>query len=396
MNRQNNDDFESSDEENAPEPISAYDQTYGQNKVDGQAYAPSGQGGNSNQDPSQNAPSPQQPFPGATWTVQTGDPYRDMRKHRGWIVALVAVILVFILLFFGIASCSTAVKSFSLGSMGSTGDEQYYESISTDTVGIIELSGTIEYDGSVCSPEGFKEQLDTAANNSHIKAVVLRVDSGGGTAAAGEEMTTYLRDFIAETGKPVVVSSASVNASAAYMISSQASFIYTLEATSIGGIGTAMQFTDMSGFYELLGIGIDNITSSNSKDTTYGTRALTEEERAYYQAIVDQINATFVEEVAQGRNLSVERVYELATGLTFSGSDAVENQLADDLGTLDDAIDKACELAGISQCDTVYLRQSSSDLNELLDLFGVEGETEDTTDLDSLLGKLESSDELQR
>ncbi len=390
MNRQNDDDLGSPEEKNTAEPISAYDQTYGQNNSGDQAYIPTQQRSESDQDSSQDTPAPQQPFPGATWTVQAGDPYKDMRKHRGWIVALVAVVLVFILLFFGIASCSSAVSSFSLGS-STASDEEYYESINTDTVGIIELSGSIEYDGSLCSPEGFKEQLDNAANNSHIKAVVIRVDSGGGTAAAGEEMTTYLQNFRQDTGKPVVVSSASMNASAAYMISSQADFIYTLEATSIGGIGTAMQFTDMSGFYELLGIGIDNITSGDSKDTTYGTRPLTDEERAYYQDIVDQINSTFVEKVAQGRHLTVEEVNGLATGLTFTGSGAVDNRLADGLGTLDDAVNKACELAGLSECDVVYLRQSSSDLTDLLDLFG----SDDTSGLDSILGKLESSDELQ-
>ena len=164
-----------------------------------------------------------------------------------------------------------------------------------DAVGVIDIDGTIQYDGTTCSPEGLKAQLDVAAENKHIKAVVLRVNSGGGTATAGEEMAAYVRQFREDTGKPVVVSSASVNASAAYEISSQADYIYTAKTTAIGAIGTVMQVTDLSGLMEKLGISVDNIASADSKDSSYGTRPLTEEERAYYQNMVNQINETFIQ-----------------------------------------------------------------------------------------------------
>ena len=154
------------------------------------------------------------------------------------------------------------------------------------------------------APRASKAQLDRAEQNPHIKAVVLRVNSGGGTATAGEEMAEYLREF----SKPVVVSSASINASAAYEISSQADYIFTAKTTSIGAIGTVMQVTDLSGLMEKLGISVDNIASADSKDSSYGTRPLTEEERAYYQAMVDQINESFIETVAQGRGMDVEAV----------------------------------------------------------------------------------------
>ena len=99
---------------------------------------------------------------------------------------------------------------------------------------IRDSDGTIQYDGTTCSPEGLKAQLDRAEQNPHIKAGGLRVNSGGGTATAGEEMAEYLREF----SKPVGVSSASINASAAYEISSQADYIFTAKTTSIGAIGT--------------------------------------------------------------------------------------------------------------------------------------------------------------
>lgn len=290
-------------------------------------------------------------------------------KKRGWIVGLAVVIAVLVLCLAGIASCTSMVNS-SMGTVNmlssSLGfDEGGYDMAYEDTVGIIELNSTIQYDGTVCSPEGLKEQLDRAENDPNIVAVVLRVDSGGGTATAGEEMSNYVRDF----SKPIVVSSASINASAAYEISSQTDYIYVAKTTAIGSIGVAMQVTDLSGLYEKLGISIENITSSDSKDSGYGTRALSEEERAWYQDQVDQINETFIEAVSEGRGMSIEEVRALANGMTYTGMDAVENGLADEIGTLEDAVAKACELAGVSDCDTMYLHQDYyQDIYSLLGL----------------------------
>lgn len=310
-------------------------------------------------------------------------------KSHAWIVGIVIVVALCLVTMFGMWSCSNA---FSSAGASVSNDADL---LTSDTVAIINIDGTIQYDGTTSSPEGLKEQLDVAANNSHIKAVVLRVNSGGGTATAGEEMTEYIRDFKETTGKPVVVSSAATNASAAYEISSQADYIYVGKTTAIGAIGTAMQFMDYSGLMEMLGITTEDITSSESKDSTYGTRALTDEERAYYQAQIDQINQTFIDNVAQGRNMSVDEVRTLATGLTFTGLDAVENGLADEVGTQEDAVAKATSLAGCSTTATVVLDSSSSDdLDLLLDLMS-KTNTQTTEELAQALKGLEANGSLQ-
>ncbi len=306
-------------------------------------------------------------------------PPKPQRSH-GWIVALVAVILLFVLLFAGVMSCSSAVSS--LGSLG-TSSETDMALLADDSIGVIEIDSTIQYDGTNCSPEGLKAQLDKAAD-SKIKAVVLRVDSGGGVATAGEEMSTYVKEFREKTGKPVVVSSASSNCSAAYEISSQADYIFVGKSTSIGAIGTAMQITDLSGLYDMLGINIQDVISSGSKDSTYGTRPLTDEEKEYYQAMVDQINEGFIENVAEGRNMSTDEVRELATGLTFTGLDAIENGLADEVGTKEDAVEKAAQLAGLSTYTTVNLQSESSSLSALLSLL-----SESEISVDQLVDALE-------
>ena len=288
-------------------------------------------------------------------------------KRRGWIVGLAAVLTVLILGVATIGSC-TSVFTSSMGAF-SYESPSWADTVTGDTVGIINISGTIQYDGTTSSPEGLKSQLDAAEQNPHIKAVVLRVNSGGGVATAGEEMSTYIRDF----SKPVVVSS-------------QADYIFTDKTTSIGSIGVIMSVTDLSGLYEKLGISVENITSADAKDSGAGNRPLTEEERAWYQDQVDQINEVFINFVAEGRDMPVEDVRALATGLTFTGMDAVENGLADELGTQEAAVAKACELAGIADADTVYLQSSTSDLSRLLDIMG----TEDSLDVSGTLKELEN------
>jgi len=393
----------------AGQPQSPYQQAYGQVQPQGQpagghaapqetaaaAPAASASGAAYRANAAQATTQPQGAAqPGQTYAYATPPAYTppappEPKKGKGWIVALVAVVLFFALMFFGVASCTSAFSSFMdpLGSL----EEGTSDAVATaNSVGIIDMAGTVQYDGTVMSPEGLKEQLDIAEDNPYIKAVVLRIDSGGGTATAGEEMALYVKEF----SKPIVVSSASMNASAAYEISSQADYIFTAKTTAIGAIGTAMQVTDLSGLYEKLGINVDTITSAESKDSSYGTRPLTEEERAYYQSQIDQINETFIQTVAEGRNMSVEAVRALATGMTFTGMEAVENGLADQIGTLEDAVAKAAELAGCSTCDTVYLQQDYSDLSYLLDLMGASSDVS-ADDLAAALRKMEGNSGLQ-
>lgn len=289
---------------------------------------------------------------------------QPQKKSHGWIVAIVCILVVFVLLALSMVSCTKLMTSTMNTAFLSDTSYGTYE----DSIAVITIDGTIQYDGSACSPEGLKTLLDEAAADPFIKGVVLRVNSGGGVSTAGEEMSTYVKDF----EKPIVVSSASLNASAAYEISSQADYIFTAQTSSIGAIGALFEISDLSGLFEKLGISMDIIASSESKDSSYGYRPLTDEERAYYQEIVDEVNDIFIKSVAEGRGMSEEAVRELATGLTFMGAEAVENGLADEIGTREDAIAKAAELAGITDYEVVDLSDSTYDLGGLLDLFSMD------------------------
>lgn len=248
-------------------------------------------------------------------------------RRRFALVAVVAVVLAFIVA--GIVLLANVLKDA--------------DSLSGDAVALISVDGAIGYNGTSSSPEGLKSLLDRAEDDDRIKAVVLRVNSGGGTATAGEEMAQYVRQF----SKPIVVSSAAINASAAYELSAMSDYIFVAKTTEIGAIGTVMQVTDLSEVMDKLGISVDSIKSAPSKDAGYGFRPLTAEEKTYYQALVDEINATFIENVAQGRGLSLDYTRSIATGLPFAGTTAVENGVADEVGTLEDAQDYAAQAAGI-------------------------------------------------
>ena len=285
------------------------------------------------------------------------------QKSHGWIVAIVLIVALTALMAFSVHSCTSMFSGFSdlMNGYGASSVET-----TGATIAIIEIDGTIQYDGTACSPEGLKELLDEAESDDNIKAVVLRVNSGGGTATAGEEMAEYVRQF----SKPIVVSSASVNASAAYEISSQADYIFVAKSTEIGSIGTAFELMDLSGLFEKLGISMDTITSSENKDSTYGYRALTDEERAFYQDMVNQVNDVFIQNVAAGRNMKESDVRALANGFAYTGMDSVKNGLADEIGTREDAIEKAAELAGITGDYDVYtLTFSYSSIYNIYDMF---------------------------
>ena len=288
------------------------------------------------------------------------------RRRSAWpIAATVAVVILLAAILFSVVSCSNMMGS-AMQSLGLAAESTQGSGV--PHVAVIRMSGTIEYDGSECSPSGLGSLLDTAASDDSVKAVVLNIDSGGGTAAAGEEMSALVRDF----EKPIVVSSDATNASAAYEISSQSDYIFVTKSSAVGSIGVAMQITDLSGLYEMLGISIEDIVSAESKDSTYGNRELTADEREWYQHMVDQLQSVFVETVAEGRGMDIEEVEELANGLAYTGIDAVENGLADEIGYLDDAVAKAAELAGYDRgLPSKRLKlPTPSTLSSVLGLFG--------------------------
>ncbi len=219
-----------------------------------------------------------------------------------------------------------------------------------DKVAVISLSGPIADEAQVSpfatggiTPSSVRSQLNRAKNDLLVKAVVLKIDSPGGAVGASQEIAREIKDF----EKPIVVFMGDMAASGGYYISCQADKIVAKPGTLVGSIGVISQFMDLTGLYEKLGIKVKIIKSGKHKDMF--ARIPTPEEEKMWQELSDELYEQFIKEVAEGRNLKVEKVKELATGQLYSGVRAKKLGLVDKLGSYQDAIDLAAELAKIKE-----------------------------------------------
>jgi len=233
-------------------------------------------------------------------------------------------------------------------------------------VAVIPLSGPVQseaggflfFTGSAITPQLVRSQLDRARADWSVKAVVLHIESPGGSAAACQEILTQIEKL----DKPIVVSFGSVAASGGYYIASKADKIVALPATLTGSIGVISQIPNIKGLYNKLGIDVDVFKGGKYKDMYAGLRELTPEERELMQKITDQFYEQFVQTVAEGRGLDVEKVRSLATGQLYTGEQARELGLVDELGGLDTAIDLAGKLAGVDKPRVEYYRREAPSL----------------------------------
>ena len=176
-----------------------------------------------------------------------------------------------------------------------------------------------------------------------MKAIVLRIDSPGGTVAASEEISA----FVKAAKKPVVVSIGDVGASGAYMIASQADEIWAMPGSSVGSIGVITEIPNVANLLDKVGIDFQTITAGRYKDAGSPFRSLTKEERALIKGEIDEAYGQFIDIVAEGRKMPRSKVESLATGWAWSGARAKELGLVDEIGTYRDAMDSAAELGGI-------------------------------------------------
>ncbi len=199
----------------------------------------------------------------------------------------------------------------------------------------------------------FREKLDTAANDKHVKAVVLRINSPGGAVTASDVMYQDLLNFKKDSGKPVVSCMMDVAASGAYYLAMASDRVYAHPTTLTGSIGVIMSLYNASGLLTKIGVSSDPIKSGPNKDLGNPARPMTAEERAILQGMVDSFYGQFVKIVAKGRNLPEDQVRKLADGRVYTGSDAKKLGLVDEVGYLEDAIQAAVELAGIQDARVV-------------------------------------------
>lgn len=273
---------------------------------------------------------------------------KKKRSSTSYIVVLLALIAVIVV--------SIAAIFYGLGLGGNIGSS---EKVAVIYVQGSMLTGNIPAGLGYATSEEICGNIRSAVADGNVKAIVLRVNSPGGSPAAAQEISIEI-EKAQERGIPVIVSMGDLGASAAYYISAPADYIIVNPSTSTGSIGVIWTFENLSGYYKNEGIDYHISKSGEFKDMGGTWRGLTDEEKEYADTVVMESYDEFVTQVAEGRNMSRSEVKKLADGRIYTGSKAKELGLVDDFGNLYDAIDKAAELGGIQgEPRVMYMNRAS-------------------------------------
>lgn len=225
--------------------------------------------------------------------------------------------------------------------------------VATDKIAIIYVDGVImggrgqsnlfsEYGGT----DYIIKQLHEARDDKSVKAIILRINSPGGSAPASQEVGEEIKK-VRNSGKLVVTSMGDVAASGGYWLAACSDKIYANPSTLTGSIGVYMPYANWEELYKKIGVRQEKIKSGPHKDILSPDRTMTEEERAIIQTMVDDMYSQFVTIVAEGRKMDPNRVRQLADGRIYTGNQAKDLGLVDELGNMYDAIDGTVQLAGI-------------------------------------------------
>lgn len=230
-----------------------------------------------------------------------------------------------------------------------------------DRIALIDISGVLmnaRIDGLFSEGEHpvslTVEQLDKAAHDPRVKAIVLRINSPGGGVTASDTLYQEVRKFREKTGKPVVAYFQDVAASGAYFLACASDEIIAQRTSVTGSIGVIMLMTNLKGTLDYIGVRTDAITSGPMKDAGSPFRTMSAEERQLFQKMVNDFYAQFVDAVDAGRpDLTRQQVLTIADGRVYTANQALEVGLIDRIGTMDEAIEAARVRAGCDKINVV-------------------------------------------
>lgn len=214
-------------------------------------------------------------------------------------------------------------------------------SITDDKIAIIRITGVI------LDSTGTIEELEKYSQNPSVKAIVLRIDSPGGGVVPSQEIYEEVKKIKDEGKKKIIVSMGSVAASGGYYIASASDKIVANPGTLTGSIGVIMELTNLEGLLNKVGIESVVVKSGEVKDIGSPFRKMTEKERGLLQNLLDDIHGQFIDAVASGRGIKREEIKLLADGRVFTGRQAKDVGLVDEMGNLQDAIKVAADIVGI-------------------------------------------------
>jgi len=262
------------------------------------------------------------------------------------------IILVALAVYLGVAILFIAALSAGLGPAGGGG-------VFGARVAIVELEGTI------VDVDDLLRELKAHRDNPLVKAVVLRINSPGGVVGPTQELHAAVMR-LREAGKPVVASLGAVAASGGYYVAVAADRIYANPGTLTGSIGVIFQLPNVDGLMKKVGVDYVVVKAGRYKDIGNIARPMAPEERRILQTLLDDVHAQFIAAVATGRKLDPTEVVGFADGRIVSGAQAKDLHMVDALGGLEEAVDGAATLAGLSRPPRVIGPRRKLSIMELL------------------------------
>ncbi|MBC9784547.1 signal peptide peptidase SppA [Heliobacterium chlorum] len=283
-----------------------------------------------------------------------------MAKAKNWVIGTIV----------GLVILSLLVVVIRVGSHRPEGGLK--TGAGANRVAVVRLEGTIMDSGSsgglLGGTGGSADLLETLREiqeDKELKAVVLRINSPGGTSAASQEIGQEIQR-VRESGKVVVTSMGDVAASGGYWIAAKSDKIVANPATTTGSIGVIMDLANLKELYDKIGYRPEVIKSGPHKDIASSSREMTPEERQILQTMVNDIYDQFVDVVAEGRKLPKETVRTLADGRVYTGRQAKDLGLVDELGNFYDAVQLAATMAGMQEKPEIVEYGRRSPLDEIL------------------------------
>jgi protease IV len=225
----------------------------------------------------------------------------------------------------------------------------------------------VRIEGIILDSQTTVGDLKRFGENPSIKAIVLRIDSPGGGVVPSQEIYDAVQRVRNKSNKAVIASMGTVAASGGYYIAAATDRILANPGTLTGSIGVIMEMANIEGLLKKIGVEGVVIKSGRYKDVGSPLRKMSDEEQALLQSVMDDVHKQFIEAVAAGRSLDVADVKALADGRIFTGRQAKDAKLVDELGNLDDAIQLAAEIAGIEGEPKVVEPRRRFSVRELLE-----------------------------
>ncbi|WP_077303019.1 signal peptide peptidase SppA [Virgibacillus pantothenticus] len=289
-------------------------------------------------------------------------------NSKRWFAIIVAVVLLVASIGFRFVS-SLATTNFA--EMFAFQDNKFEEEVIEEGVGekiaVLELNGIIQdtaptplVNTTSYNHKRFLEMLNEAGEDTSVDGIILQVNTPGGGVVESAEIHDKIVEIQEEYEKPIYVSMGNTAASGGYYISAPANKVVAHPATLTGSIGVIMEGYDLSELADKWGIDFNTIKSGKYKDIMSFSREMTGEEREILQTMVDDMYADFVDVIVEGREMSESKVRELGDGRVYTGSQAKENGLVDELGSLDDTIAYMTEDYDFSDVEVVKYNYSAS------------------------------------